>query len=114
MAVFTTDSIREKAAEEYASLDIKLKDGTTTVLLNALRLPKRKRKALMSIQDSLDGEEERDEEEFFADAIKLIAETEDQALALLDEFDGDLASLAMIFKLYSSKTELGEASASQD
>jgi hypothetical protein len=116
MASFTVDSIREKAAQEYASTDIELNDGTTAVLLNPLRLSKAKRKKLMSIQDDLEteeGEEEKDQEDVLADAIRLVAETKEQGTALLKEFGGDLAALATIFSLYTESTQVGEASASQ-
>lgn len=116
MAHFTVDSIRERANKEYASTDIELDDESIVVLLNPLRLTKAKRKKLMSIQDTLDeeGEEEKDQEDVLADAIRLIAETKEQAEALLEEFGGDLASLATIFSLYTESTQAGEASASQD
>lgn len=115
MAHFTVDSIREKANKEYASTEIELEDKSVVVLLNPLRLTKAKRKKLMSIQDTLDEDEEaKDQEDVLADAIRLIAESSDQADALLEEFGGDLASLATIFSLYTESTQAGEASASQD
>lgn len=114
MAKFTTDQIREAADREYGSTDIDLKSGDTVSLLNPLRLPKEKRKKLMSIQDELSDEEDVDQEEFLIDAIRLVADSRRKADALIEEADGDLAFLAQVFKFYTEGAQVGEASASQD
>lgn len=113
MATFTLDSIRDAAAEKYSSTDIALSTGETVVLLNPLRLPKDKRKKLMSIQDDIDGEDV-EQEEVLADAILLVAENADLAGKLLKEVGDDMAVLAEIFSRYTGGVSLGEASASQN
>jgi hypothetical protein len=120
MATFTVDSIRAKAEEKYASTDIELADGDVVSLLNPLRLSKAKRKKLMSIQDELDADEDKDgkkvevdQEKILADAIILVADDATKAKALLKEVGDDMAVLAEIFSLYTGGTEAGEASASQ-
>jgi hypothetical protein len=121
MATFTVDSIRAQAEEKYASTDIELADGSVVSLLNPLRLPKAKRKKLMSIQDDLDAAEEDedgnkvevDQEQVLGDAIILVADDEKLAKALLKEVGEDMAVLAEIFSLYTGGTQVGEASASQ-
>ena len=112
MAHFTLDSIREAADKKYDSTEIELKSGDQVSLLNPLRLPKEKRKQLMKIQDSLDGED-ADQEDVLADAIRLVADDEDKANELIKEVGGDLAVLAQIFELYTGDVQVGEASASQ-
>ena len=112
MATFTLDSIREKAEEKYSSTDIELANGDMVSLLNPLRLPKEKRKKLMSIQDSLD-EEDAEQEEVLADAIVLVSDNTVKAKKLLKEIGDDMAVLAEIFSLYTGDAQVGEASASQ-
>lgn len=119
MATFTLDSIREAAEKKYGSTDIEMPEGVCR-LLNPLRLPKEKRKALMSIQDRLDTEgkdedaEEVDQEEVLADAIRLVAEEPEQAERLLAAVGDDMAMLAEIFSTYTGEAQVGEASASEN
>jgi hypothetical protein len=120
MATFTLDSIRDAAEKKYGSTDIDLGDDNIVRLLNPLRLPKEKRKALMSIQDRLDTEEkegeekeEVDQEAVLADAIRLVAEDSKQAEKLLKVVGDDMAMLAEIFSTYTGEAQVGEASASQ-
>lgn len=115
MATFTLDSIREAAEQKYASTDIDLGGGDVLRMQNPLRLPKEKRKALMSIQDRLEeeGEEEVEQEEILADAIRLVADDEEMAEKLLEQVGDDMAVLAQIFSTYTGEAQVGEASASE-
>lgn len=112
MASFTLDDIRAAAEAKYGSTDIETSTGTCE-LVNPLRLPKKKRDELMTIQKRLDGEDV-DQEEVLSDAIRLVASSKKQAESLLDQIDGDLTILVEVFKNYSESTQVGEASASQD
>jgi hypothetical protein len=113
MASFTLDSIREAAEKKYASTEIELPDGDVLVLQNPLRLSKEKRKALTSMQARLDSDEDVEQEDVLADAIRTAALNQDAAEKLLDEVGDDLSILAEIFATYSGETQTGEASASQ-
>lgn len=114
MASYTLDDIRSAAEQKYSSTDITIGD-TVCKLVNPLRLPKEKRKALSSIQSNLsseEGEEETDQADVFADAIRTVCETEAQADVLLGAIGDDLAMLATIFETYGKAQQVGEASAS--
>lgn len=112
MATFSLDDIRAAAEAKYGSTDIETSKGMVK-LVNVLRLPKTKRDALMAIQDQLSADD-ADQEAILADAIRTVAETPKQAENLLAEVGADLAVLMEIFQAYTSGTQVGEASASQD
>ncbi|WP_018728522.1 phage tail assembly protein [Salinispora pacifica] len=106
------DDIRAAADAKYASLDIAL--GETTVsLLNPLRLAKRNRDALGSVQERLT-EDGADQEALLREALTLVARNKPQATALLREIGDDLAVMATIFERYVEGTQAGEASPSAD
>lgn len=107
MSSYTLDDIRAAAENKYASTDITIGE-TKVVLVNAIRLPKEKRAALLAIQDKLE-EEGSDQETVLSDAIRTIAETDAQADVLLDACGEDLAMLATIFETYGKATQVGEA-----
>lgn len=110
--VIRLDDIRAAAEKKYGSTDIDFGDGVLT-LVNPLRLPKERRKALTSIQDRLD-EEGADQEEFLAEAIRIVASDKATADKFLDLVGDDLAVLASVFEAYTEDAQVGEASASQD
>ena len=121
MSNFTLDDIRSAAEAKYGATVIENvgPDNRDVRLLNPLRLSKERRTELMSLQSKLDvdpknGEEAVDQEEILSGAIRLVAESDDQADALLSEINGDLAVLAQVFETYGNGTQLGEASASDD
>lgn len=122
MAKFTLDDIRAAAEEQYGSTDIEMADGSEVKLLNPMRLTKAKRVALAKLQEKMsaaseaeEGElEEVDEEEIVDEMFTLIAATEAQAKKLLKALGGDLAQKIALFNMYGEKTQVGEASASQD
>ncbi|MEU7570332.1 phage tail assembly protein [Micromonospora sp. NPDC049240] len=104
------DDIRAAAEAKYGSLDIPL--GSLTVrLLNPLRLSKKNRDALTSVQNRLD-EDGADQEVLLREALTVIAEHPTQAKALLKEIGEDLAVMATIFERYAAGTQAGEASPS--
>jgi Mycobacteriophage tail assembly protein len=117
MAQFTLDNIRDAAEAKYGSMDIPV--GAILVrLLNPLRLTKEKRSALIAAQKDLEAEEKEgveniDQVEVFRKILRLIAENEIQAEALIAELGDDLALLASVFEMYSEGTQAGEATASQ-
>ncbi|NEA50457.1 phage tail assembly protein [Streptomyces sp. SID10815] len=112
MASFSLDDIRAAAEARYGSTDIELADRTVR-LLNPLRLSKAKRDDLSALQDHL-GADGADQEALMSEAIRLVAESDSAADALLDVVNGDLALLAEIFDRYGKGTQVGEASASRD
>lgn len=111
MASYSLDDIRAAAERKYGSTDISLGDDTVR-LLNPLRLPKARRDALLALQEEM-GNDDADQAELLAQAIRTIAESEKAAEKLLEAVDGDLAILAEIFGHYGESTQVGEASASQ-
>lgn len=109
----TLDSIRDAAEAKYGSYDIDLSDGRVVRLLNPLRLTKERRDDLNALGEISDGEGEGDEEASIAGMIRAVAQTPEQAEALLGAVNGDLAVLVSIIEGYSKGVQLGEASASQ-
>ncbi|MEU0739259.1 phage tail assembly protein [Streptomyces sp. NPDC006134] len=109
MASYTLDDIRKAAEARYGSTDIEV-GGTVVRLLNPLRLPKARREELTTLQDRIN--EGGDQEQLFAKAIRLVAQNETAADALLAEIGEDLAVLAQVFEVYGEATQVGEASAS--
>lgn len=110
---FTLDDIKAAAEAKYGSTDLELSDGTEVVLLNPLRLPKQKRDELTKIGELLE-DDDADQAEIFANALRLAAKSKSAVEKLIEEVDGDLAVLAQIFEAYTGATQSGEASASQD
>lgn len=110
MASYTLDDIRAAAEARYGSTDITLGEHVVR-LLNPLRLSKARREELAALQDEINADG-ADQEELLAHAIRLVAESEAAANALLEEVGEDLAVLAQVFELYGRGTQAGEASAS--
>lgn len=118
MSTFTLDDIRAAADAKYGSLDIPVEregfDGgperVVVRLLNPLRLPKEKRDKLAGLQAELENEDdERDITEKLGSAIRVIAQTEAQADALLAKIGHDAAQLAIVFERYTKQESAGEA-----
>ena len=116
MASFSLDDIKAAAEKQYGHTDIELGEGKTLRLVNALRLPKEKRKELMALQDRLSSDDESvevDQEEELRNALRLVAEDKALVEELITTVGDDLAVLITLFKEYAGETELGEASASE-
>ena len=121
VATFTLDDIRNAAEAKYGSTDIPVGDVLVR-LLNPLRLTKEKRSALIAAQKDLEAEEgeegksvqDIDQVAVFQGILRLVAENEHQAELLIAELGDDLAVLASVFEVYSTGTQAGEASASQN
>lgn len=113
---FSLDDIREAADKKYGSTFITVA-GEDVELVNVLRLSKDKRNELSAIQESADkaeeGGEDVDIEEVLAKSLRLVAKSSAQADRLINAIDGDLALLSQVFEVYSSETNLGEASGSE-
>lgn len=114
---FTLDDIREAAEKKYGATTFPDVPGGEVRLVNVLRLSKDKRDALKAVQKR--AKEHGDDEDFdvaatYRESIEIVAETAEQASRLIEEFGEDLGALATIFNLYTSETEMGEASASQN
>lgn len=105
---FTLDDIRAAADRNYGAVDFDLGNGRTCRLVNALRLPKAKRDALLKTQDRMKADS-ADQEKELIKALKLVAEDEAMADELLESFKGDLAMLATVFDFYTKGSEAGEA-----
>lgn len=114
MAKFTLDDIRAAAEAKYGATEIEV-DGKTVRLLNALRLPKAKRDELLAMQNDEEGNEKEEvADEELHKIIELVAETEEQAIRLIDAVGDDLGVLAEIVETYTKGTQAGEASPSHD
>ncbi|GAB2329229.1 phage tail assembly protein [Streptomyces variabilis] len=107
MASYTLDDIRTAAEARYGSTDITVGERVVR-LLNPLRLSKARREELTALQDQINTDG-ADQEELFAHAIRLVAESEPAANALLKEIGEDLAVLAQVFEIYGQATQVGEA-----
>lgn len=117
---FTLDDIHDAAQKKYADTELDIK-GEQVILVNALRLSKEKRKKftdaakeLEVTEDEEGNEVEVDMEAFLRKTIRAVAKTGSQADTLLEEIGDDVAAMLAVFDLYKNKTDLGEASASQD
>jgi hypothetical protein len=111
MASYTLDDIRAAAEAKYGATEIETSNGPCR-LINALRLPKKKREELTAIQERIDNGE--DHADVLEHALKLVAENPTQARNLLKDIDGDLAVLVEVFNAYTEGTQAGEASASDN
>lgn len=112
MAHFTLDAIREAADAKFGNLEVELGDGTVVNLLNPLRLSKTKRDEFSAITEDFD-EDDADQAEVFAKALKIAATDEAAVDKLVEAVAGDLTVLSEIFSQYVTATQAGEASASQ-
>jgi hypothetical protein len=109
MATFSLDDIRAAADAKYGSTDIQLDEKTTVVLRNPLRLSKDERGELAGLQGKLVGDDDLDQGDVLADAIRLVAKDKKAAEKLIEQVAGDLAVLASIFETYTKGTQAGEA-----
>lgn len=109
---FTLDDIRAAAEAKYGSTDIDLGNGEVLSLVNPLRLPADKRKALTEVQERAD-EAEGDEGDVMREAIRIVASDSHKAERFIEIVGDDLAMLATVFSTYTEGTQVGEASASQ-
>ncbi|MFE0964059.1 MULTISPECIES: phage tail assembly protein [Streptomyces] len=109
MATFSLDDIRAAADAKYGSTDIQVDDKVTVILRNPLRLAKAERDELAGLQDKLDGDNDLDQGDVLADAIRLVAKNKKDAETLIEQVGGDLAVLASIFETYTKGTQAGEA-----
>lgn len=106
MSVVTLDSIREAADRKYGHTDIEIPDYGTARLLNALQLPKEKRKALSKATEEKD---DGDDLASFQRIIHVVARSKADADAIIDSVGDNIAVMAQLFETYNKGTELGEA-----
>lgn len=112
----TLDDISEAANAEYSHLTIPLEtnpDGEvvrSVTLINALQLPKDKRKALTSIQSIIDDDPEGDIADVLEAGVRIAAHDDSAgAEALIEKLGGNAARLAIVFNRYSNTTQAPEA-----
>lgn len=110
---FTLQDINDAAERDFGSTDFELGEGRTLHLVNALRLGDKDREKLGKIQDRLE-EDDSNEREVISEAIMMVAKEKNLAKELLEMIGEDMGKLASVFKMYSEKTQVGEASASQN
>lgn len=120
MTDITLEDIKAAADKKYASLKIGLGEHTIE-LRNALRLSEDERDRVSELQDELSGEDDegnkiegRSQTPVLEDMLRTLCATEGQGNKLVDALGGDLTLLAETFESYKEKTQLGEASPSQD
>jgi hypothetical protein len=108
--VFNLDSLREEIEKEFAPLQLEI--GTKTVTLsNLMRLPKKKREAVMVLLKELENETdaEIDVEEITVEVLTLVS---DNATLLRAGLKDDLATAMRILTLWMNSTQAGEAESS--
>lgn len=113
----TLDDIKAAAEKKYGNLIVPLDESTKVVLRNPLRLSKDERAAIEVLQKQMNEEDESkrvDQEDGLAEMLLLVADNRYTARRLLDSFEGDLTQLVALFQMYQDRTQLGEASPSQD
>lgn len=108
----TLDDIRAAAEAKYGSYDIDLGDGRTLVMRNPLRLNKDERAQLTALQTTTDEDVEVDQEQGFADIIRLVAAHKGTADEFLGAVGDDLVILVETIQGYQKACQVGEASAS--
>ena len=123
MSALSLDDLRKGAAEKYPDFEIETEDGKVLGFKPVFRLNKAQRKQvaaafdLKSRVDALPEESDIDQPELFisviSDALKAAERTKGDHAALA-KFAGkeDLGIWLFIFREYSAKTDLGEASPS--
>lgn len=104
----TLADIRNAADEKYGHTEIDLGDGVVVTLRNPLRLPKEKRDVLIGASDRLK-EDGADQFTEIAASLRAAADTEKNADALVEAFDGDLAVALETLSSYLEVTQAGEA-----
>lgn len=109
----TLADIQAAADAKYGPYVIDMGDGQTCTLLNALRLPKDKRREVMKLQD-LQEEDAENVDDHLMRMVELTAKSKGDATRLLRAVGTDLALLAEILEGYGKASELGEASASEN
>lgn len=114
----TLDTIRAAAELKYGGYAIALSETETLTLRNPLRMPKRERDAMGSLQERLnadtpEGEAEVDQEEILSELLTLVADNKGLGQRFVDMLGGDLVLLMETFSQYGDKVQVGEASASQ-
>lgn len=105
-------TLRQVAAERYASTDIELSDGSVAVLHNPLRLTEAERRTLGSVSDQIK-EEDASQVAVLEGAIRVAGKGSPEVEKLIEELAGDLALLLVVFEQYGSAVQLGEASDSE-
>jgi hypothetical protein len=117
MPTYTLDQLREDLDKKYGPLVITgVPEVGEVKLVQALRLSKDKRARVMAIQKELGAAEEADGDydedvmvEKMREIFRLISETPEQAMALLDVLGEDIAKFTLLFETYSEASQLGEA-----
>lgn len=113
--VFTLDSFREEAENEFAPVKIELSDGSQVTLRNLLRLSKKERDAVLEKLESLKGLEDSESGELSdvdtlttaaIDILKLVA---DNGRKLAKELNGDVILIMRVLEAWLEATQPGEA-----
>ncbi|MGW1740036.1 phage tail assembly protein [Nocardia sp. NPDC001965] len=111
---YSLDDLRAGLDKKFAPLPLTLKDGSTAVLQNLLRLPSGVRKevtdTLKTIRKDEDGES-KDSDEILAATQKVIElVTKDRkGKKLVSEIGDDLALTSEIIRMWTEATQPGEA-----
>lgn len=108
----TLSSIKEAADKKFAPTVIDLEDGKDpVVLVNPLRLDKKKRDSLGNMKDALEAED-AEMAEVLSDILLSAAKTPAQGKRLVAAADGDAAVLLTILNEWTGDSDAGEASTS--
>lgn len=124
--VFSLDSLREAAQEEFADLEIPVSDTKTIKLLNPLRLSEEQRDEIREFFNQL-GDAEEDEEveggeakegddeeavtmfDIIKEILVRVAETREDGDFLIESIGDDRPLLLVVFNRWSDRTQAGEA-----
>lgn len=108
MSSYTLADIVAAADAKYGNVEVELSDGSVNTMINALQLPKEKRKQLGEFQKEMDAEGS-DDRAILERCIVLVSKDPKQAAKLISEIGGNLAVLAELFHTYGKQTQVGEA-----
>ena len=104
---FKLDDIRTAAEAKYGNTKIEVGEHVVT-LKNVLQLPKEKRDAVAGMSSDLDAEGV-DQVAVLGSALRIVADTDEQADILLSAVGDRLDILLEIFNSYTGGTQVGEA-----
>ena len=117
MSEFTLADIKAAAEAKFGATTIALSETESVELVNAIRLPKEKRKQLTEIQSKIsskeEGAEDRDIVDLFEALIRLVAKTPAEGEKLVEACEHDAAYLNEAVSRWAKGTQVGEASPSE-
>lgn len=117
--MFSLDTYKKKADDEFGQYDIRVSEDVVVVLKNPLRVPAEKRTELFSIVEQLKFDGDTATAEDVARIAPLMLEImrlvgDENVDKLIDSIGEDLTVTMAIFQDYFKAVGLGEASSSEN